>query len=59
MPLTETGTFVTPNASKYLQQLCRHFAHNVAVTYDAHRGTLWLPRRFQRNGVAQRLRPHT
>lgn len=43
MPLTETGTFVTPNASKYLQQLCKHFAHKVEVTYDAHHGTVAFP----------------
>lgn len=34
-PLTATGRFATDNASKYLQQLCKHFAHKVDVTYDA------------------------
>ena len=38
-----TGTFATAHASKYLQQLCKHFAHKVEVQYDAHRGTVALP----------------
>lgn len=29
-----TGTFETPNAPKYLQQLCKHFAHKVEATCD-------------------------
>ncbi len=33
-----TGTFETSNASKYLQQLCKHFAHKVEVHYDNERG---------------------
>lgn len=28
------ATVETSNASKYLQQLCKHFAHKVAVEYD-------------------------
>lgn len=28
----------TQNASRYLQQLCKHFAHKVDVTYDATHG---------------------
>ncbi|KXF92836.1 DUF2218 domain-containing protein [Phaeobacter inhibens] len=40
--LTDTGHFNTPNASKYLQQLCKHFAHKVAVTHDDSRGTVAL-----------------
>lgn len=27
-----TGYFATPNGSKYLQQLCRHFAHKIDAT---------------------------
>jgi len=26
-----TGTFATPNGSRYLQQLCKHFAHEIAT----------------------------
>ena len=43
MTLHQTGTFQTPQASKYLQQLCRHFAHKVAVEYDASQGRAALP----------------
>lgn len=38
MALQQTGTFMTPNASKYLQQLCKHFAHKVAVVFDETEG---------------------
>jgi hypothetical protein len=39
-PTTETGRFETPNASKYLQQLCKHFGHKVQVTFDDTTGTI-------------------
>ncbi len=38
MPQT-TGTFATDQASKYLQQLCKHFAHKIEVTYTPTQGT--------------------
>ncbi len=28
------GSFTTPNGSKYLQQLCKHFAHKIEVSFD-------------------------
>ncbi|MDX2274409.1 MAG: DUF2218 domain-containing protein [Hyphomonadaceae bacterium] len=28
----------TPNASKYLQQLCKHWAHKMEVTFNAEQG---------------------
>ena len=35
--LTATTRCETPNAGKYLQQLCKHFAHKVEVAYyDGH-----------------------
>lgn len=34
-----TGTFATENASKYLQQLCKHFAHKIDVEFAADHGT--------------------
>jgi hypothetical protein len=43
MMITQTGTFQTEHASKYLQQLCKHFAHKVDVTYDENRGEAALP----------------
>ena len=33
--LCSTGTYATPNGSKYLQQLCKHFAHKAEVTFDS------------------------
>ncbi len=41
--LTQTGRFETENASKYLQQLCKHFAHKIDVRYDAVSGEIKLP----------------
>lgn len=43
MSVHEIGRFETPNGSKYLQQLCKHFEHKITVTYDAERGTAALP----------------
>lgn len=35
--LTATAHCETPNAGKYLQQLCKHFGHKVEVAYaDGH-----------------------
>ncbi len=33
----------TPNGSKYLQQLCKHFGHKVEVEYDEKTGRAALP----------------
>lgn len=41
--LTSVGRFKTQSASKYLQQLCKHFAHKVEVEYDVTRGAAALP----------------
>lgn len=41
--LSSTARYPTPNGSKYLQQLCKHFAHKIEVTYDAHQGQALLP----------------
>lgn len=35
---TSSGEFVTANASRYLQQLCKHFAHKIEVSFDTHAG---------------------
>lgn len=40
---TAQSTFVTPKASRYLQQLCKHFAHKVTVTYDDQKGQVDFP----------------
>ena len=34
----------TANASRYLQQLCKHWAHNLQVEFTAERGTVIFPR---------------
>lgn len=42
MPII-TGRFETSHASKYLQQLCKHFAHKIEVEYSAESGRAELP----------------
>lgn len=34
----------TASASRYLQQLCKHWAHNMEVEFDPHRGRVVFPR---------------
>ena len=34
----------TPNASRYLQQLCKHWAHNLAVEFTDNEGTIVFPK---------------
>ena len=43
---TTNATAVVPTgqASRYLQQLCKHWQHNLAVDYDAERGKVTFPR---------------
>lgn len=41
--LTLHTRFETPNGSKYLKQLCKHFAHKVDVEYDDTKGSASLP----------------
>jgi hypothetical protein len=45
--LITTAHYPTEHGSKYLQQLCKHFAHKVEVTYDETSGHVALP-----NGTA-------
>lgn len=40
--LVSTAHYPTENGSKYLQQLCKHFAHKVAVSFDESRGSAAL-----------------
>lgn len=41
-----SGTARVPTAqgSRYLQQLCKHWAHNLAVEFDAAQGRVVFPR---------------
>lgn len=41
--LRSSAYFPTLHASKYLQQLCKHFAHKVAVEFDETEGSAALP----------------
>jgi len=41
--LTSTAHFPTAQGSRYLQQLCKHFAHKVSVAYDERQGRAELP----------------
>lgn len=39
--MTKSTTAIpTEHASKYLQQLCKHFAHKLAVTFDEQAGSI-------------------
>ncbi len=41
--LIATSSFETQNASRYIAQLCKHFAHKVEVDYSEMRGGAALP----------------
>lgn len=39
-----TAVVPTERASRYLQQLCKHWAHNLAVEFDAEQGKVTFPK---------------
>lgn len=39
-----TAIVPTASASRYLQQLCKHWAHNLAVEFDANQGRVTFPK---------------
>ena len=39
-----TALVPTDSASKYLQQLCKHWQHNLAVEFSPEHGTIIFPR---------------
>lgn len=41
---TANASVPTAHASRYLQQLCKHWQHNLAVEFDTERGTVTFPR---------------
>ncbi len=41
--LIATATLPTDNASKYIAQLCKHFAHKIEVSWDENTGRITLP----------------
>ena len=44
MAYIATAHVPTVSGSKYLQQLCKHWAHNLAVEFSPERGTVTFPR---------------
>jgi hypothetical protein len=44
MTVSSIAAVPTAHASKYLQQLCKHWQHNLAVEFSAERGTVVFPR---------------
>lgn len=41
---TSTARVPTASGSRYLRQLCKHWAHNLAVEFDEARGKVTFPR---------------
>uniref|UniRef100_B0T6H1 DUF2218 domain-containing protein n=1 Tax=Caulobacter sp. (strain K31) TaxID=366602 RepID=B0T6H1_CAUSK len=39
-----TAKAPTSNGSKYLQQLCKHWSHSLAVTFTAEHGSIVFPK---------------
>ncbi|OHD07863.1 DUF2218 domain-containing protein [Sphingopyxis sp. RIFCSPHIGHO2_12_FULL_65_19] len=44
MAVSATAAVATAHASKYLQQLCKHWQHNLAVEFTADHGTVTFPK---------------
>ena len=44
MTYISTADVATPHASRYLQQLCKHWSHNLAVEFTPTAGTVTFPR---------------
>lgn len=44
MSASSTASVPTKSASRYLQQVCKHWAHNLAVEFTPERGTIVFPR---------------
>ena len=41
---SSTAKVPTDKASRYLQQLCKHWSHNMAVEFDAEHGKVTFPK---------------
>jgi hypothetical protein len=52
MAVNSTVRVPTAHASRYLQQLCKHWSHTLAVTFSETAGTVTFPRtaRGRRDG---------
>ena len=44
MTYSATAHVPTKSGSRYLQQLCKHWAHNMAVEFTPEQGTVTFPR---------------
>lgn len=44
MTVSATASVPTTHASKYLQQLCKHWQHNLSVEFTPEHGTVVFPR---------------
>ena len=44
MRVHSTARVPTTNGSRYLQQLCKHWSHSLAVDFTPERGTVVFPR---------------
>jgi hypothetical protein len=44
MSVSATALVPTKSGSKYMQQLCKHWAHNLTVEFDATKGTVIFPK---------------
>ena len=42
--LSSTASVPTGHAGRYLQQLCKHWQHNLEVEYDSQKGRVVFPR---------------
>lgn len=42
-PIRDAGTFESPRARQYMQQLCKHFAHKVEATCSEERAEISFP----------------
>ncbi|MFC7610607.1 DUF2218 domain-containing protein [Teichococcus aestuarii] len=52
MRFESRATVPTAHASRYLQQLCKHWSHNLAVEFTADEGKIVFPR-DARGGLAR------
>ena len=44
MTISSAARVPTAHASKYLQQLCKHWQHNLMVEFTANQGTVTFPK---------------
>lgn len=44
MGISSIASVPTENGSRYLQQLCKHWAHNLAVEFTPDHGTITFPK---------------